>query len=77
MSVFRIILIQFHRAIRENTVQTVIVHPIEIKTYYYCKMASTSFEERSQASYVFPLDHNNLMIMTMIVIVMSLVGTTA
>ena len=31
--VFSIILIQFHRAIRENTVLTVIVHPIEIKSY--------------------------------------------
>ena len=32
--VFSIILIQFHRAIRENTVQTVIiVNPIEIKSY--------------------------------------------
>ena len=38
--VFSIILIQFHRAIRENTVLTVIVHPIEIKSYlltYFCR----------------------------------------
>ena len=33
MSVIRIIVIQFHRAIRENTVLTVIAHPIEIKIY--------------------------------------------
>lgn len=36
-------------------------------------MASISFAERFQASYVFPLDHNTLM--TMIMIVVSLVGT--
>ena len=33
MSVIRIIVIQFHRTIRENTVLTVIVHPIQIKIY--------------------------------------------
>ena len=33
MSVIRITVIQFHRAIRENTVLTVIAHPIEIKIY--------------------------------------------
>ena len=33
MSVIRITVIQFHRAIRENTVLTVIEHPIEIKIY--------------------------------------------
>ena len=33
MSVIRITAIQFHRAIRENTVLTVIAHPIEIKIY--------------------------------------------
>ena len=31
MSVIRITVIQFHRAIMENTVLTVIAHPIEIK----------------------------------------------
>ena len=34
MSVIRITAIQFHRAIRENTVLTVIAHPIEIKIYF-------------------------------------------
>ena len=47
----------------------------------YSNMVSTSFKERFQASYVFPLDHNNLVIMnmfvTMIMITMSLVGTTS
>ena len=33
MSVIRITAIQFDRAIRENTVLTVIAHPIEIKIY--------------------------------------------
>ena len=33
MSVIRMIVIQFHRTIRENTVLTVIAHPIEIKIY--------------------------------------------
>ena len=33
MSVIRIIVIQFHRTIRENTVLNVIVHPIQIKIY--------------------------------------------
>ena len=33
MSVIRITVIQFDRAIRENTVLTVIAHPIEIKIY--------------------------------------------
>ena len=33
MSVIRITVIQFHRAIRENTVLTVIAHPVEIKIY--------------------------------------------
>ena len=45
----------------------------------HCKMAFTLFDERSQASHVFPLDHNTLMVMimfmTMIMIVMSQVGT--
>ena len=33
MSVIKITVIQFDRAIRENTVLTVIAHPIEIKIY--------------------------------------------
>ena len=33
MSVIRITAIQFDRAIRENTVLTVIAHPFEIKIY--------------------------------------------
>ena len=33
MSVIRITVIQFDRAIRENTVLAVIAHPIEIKIY--------------------------------------------
>ena len=33
MSVIRITVIQFHRAIMENTVLTVIAHPFEIKIY--------------------------------------------
>ena len=33
MSVIRITAIQFDRAIMENTVLTVIAHPIEIKIY--------------------------------------------
>ena len=42
--VFSIILIQFHRAIRENTVQTVIVHPFEIKSYLLTKVLLTRME---------------------------------
>ena len=46
----------------------------------HSKMAFTSFEGHFQASYVFPLDPNNLMIiiimfMTMIMMVMLQVGT--
>ena len=45
----------------------------------HSKMTFTSFEGHFQASYVFPLDPNNLMVMimfmTMIMMVMSQVGT--
>ena len=49
--VFSIILIQFHRAIRENTVLTVIVHPIEIKSYlliYYTKEVHVEIHKKGR-----------------------------
>ena len=47
MSVIRITAIQFDRAIRENTILTVIAHPIEIKIYLltYYNFLKGSYED--------------------------------